>query len=245
MCKVRSDMYICFIEPYLIFHLSNVWPDVFLLIYDVMKEHQKRIEIIKHEKLCFSCFGYDKISVCTSKYRCHKCNRKHHMSICNNQPDGEGEKKNSESANNNYPSSTSRQCLLTEDSECNCDKQGHTGWSMHPFRWRIAKVIPLTMTCYVTIFLFDHTWKRPFTFHYLNSTTHLPKPWKLHRFKSRQGMDSSSLYLHSSQQPLQHHQGTQQALLRITKLTHLKGLFLAHPVTSVFQRSHLHHSSVV
>ena len=62
--------------------------------------NQKRVEIIKREKLCFSCFGYDKISVCTSKCRCRRCNRKHHMSIFNNQPDGEGEKKNSESANN-------------------------------------------------------------------------------------------------------------------------------------------------
>lgn len=70
------------------------------LICDVVKEDQKRIKIIKREKLCFNCFGHHKISVCTSKYRCRKCNRKHHTSICNNQPDGEGEKKNSEGATN-------------------------------------------------------------------------------------------------------------------------------------------------
>ena len=70
------------------------------LICDVMKEQQKKIEIIKREKLCFNCFGHHKIPVYTSKYCCHKRNCKHHTSIRNNQPDGEGEKKNSENANN-------------------------------------------------------------------------------------------------------------------------------------------------
>ena len=40
-----------------------------------MKEHQKRVKIIKRKKLCFNCFGCHKVALCTSKYRCRKCNR--------------------------------------------------------------------------------------------------------------------------------------------------------------------------
>ena len=49
---------------------------------EVIKDHQKRLDMIKQEKLCFNCLGHHKVSNCNSKYRCRKCGRKHHTSIC-------------------------------------------------------------------------------------------------------------------------------------------------------------------
>ena len=49
---------------------------------EVVKDHQKRLDIIKQGKLCFNCLGHHKVSNCNSKYRCRKCGRKHHTSIC-------------------------------------------------------------------------------------------------------------------------------------------------------------------
>lgn len=45
-------------------------------------EHQKRLDFIKKENLCFNCFGHHKASHCNSKYRCKNCKRKHHTSLC-------------------------------------------------------------------------------------------------------------------------------------------------------------------
>ena len=50
--------------------------------YEVIKDHQKRLDIIKQGKLCFNCLGHHKMSNSSSKYQCHKCGRKHHTSIC-------------------------------------------------------------------------------------------------------------------------------------------------------------------
>ena len=48
---------------------------------EAIKDHQKRLDIIKREKLCFNCLGHHRVSSCNSKYRCRKCGRKHHTSI--------------------------------------------------------------------------------------------------------------------------------------------------------------------
>ena len=53
---------------------------------EVIKDHQKRLEIIKREKLCFNCLGRHIVPNCKSKYRCRKCGRKHHTSICSVSP---------------------------------------------------------------------------------------------------------------------------------------------------------------
>ena len=46
---------------------------------NAVKEHQKWSDIIKRDKLCHNCLGHHKVSECNSRYRCCKCNRKHHM----------------------------------------------------------------------------------------------------------------------------------------------------------------------
>ena len=43
---------------------------------------QARKEFVTKNSLCFNCLGNHKVSVCASKYRCRKCQRKHHTSLC-------------------------------------------------------------------------------------------------------------------------------------------------------------------
>ena len=48
-------------------------------------DHQKRLDIVKRNHLCFNCLARHKVSQCTSKFRCRLCKRKHHTSLCNAQ----------------------------------------------------------------------------------------------------------------------------------------------------------------
>ena len=43
---------------------------------------QDRLAIVKKNNLCFNCLAHHKVIQCTSKYRCRKCKRKHHTSLC-------------------------------------------------------------------------------------------------------------------------------------------------------------------
>ena len=42
----------------------------------------QRREVIKKQRLCFNCLGRHKVSECTSRNRCRKCQRKHHTCMC-------------------------------------------------------------------------------------------------------------------------------------------------------------------
>ena len=42
-----------------------------------------RKQILRQKGMCFICFNSDHLAkMCKSSYQCHKCNGKHHMSIC-------------------------------------------------------------------------------------------------------------------------------------------------------------------
>ena len=45
-------------------------------------DHQRRLEIVRKNQLCFNCLGKHKVNTCSSKHRCCKCHRKHHASLC-------------------------------------------------------------------------------------------------------------------------------------------------------------------
>ena len=51
----------------------------------MITDYQARIEIVKKENLCFNCLGHHKISQCTSRFRCKKCKKRHHTSLCNSE----------------------------------------------------------------------------------------------------------------------------------------------------------------
>nr|XP_006816325.1 PREDICTED: uncharacterized protein LOC102803186 [Saccoglossus kowalevskii] len=44
----------------------------------------KRMAIVKRDRLCFNCLGHHKVHECKSKYRCKFCHGKHHSTLCNN-----------------------------------------------------------------------------------------------------------------------------------------------------------------
>jgi len=39
--------------------------------------HQRRLDIVKKNHLCFNCFAKHKVSQCSSKFRCRHCKQKH------------------------------------------------------------------------------------------------------------------------------------------------------------------------
>jgi len=49
---------------------------------DVVKDPQKRLELVKKGKHCFNCLGHHRVSQCPSKLRCKLCRQKHHTSLC-------------------------------------------------------------------------------------------------------------------------------------------------------------------
>jgi hypothetical protein len=48
-------------------------------------DHNKKLEKIKMDKLCFNCLGKHRVADCKSKKLCKRCNRRHHTSICTEQ----------------------------------------------------------------------------------------------------------------------------------------------------------------
>lgn len=48
-----------------------------------IKDNASRYEIVKKKQLCFNCFGKHKISECRSRYKCRKCDKRHHTALCN------------------------------------------------------------------------------------------------------------------------------------------------------------------
>ena len=49
---------------------------------EVVTDYQRHLDIVKKGKLCYNCLAHHKVSQCTSKFRCTKCKRKHHTSLC-------------------------------------------------------------------------------------------------------------------------------------------------------------------
>ena len=43
---------------------------------------QDRLAFVKKNNLCFNCLAHHKVTQCISRYRCWKCKRKHHTSLC-------------------------------------------------------------------------------------------------------------------------------------------------------------------
>lgn len=47
---------------------------------------QKRLDIVKENNLCFNCLAHHRVVQCPSRFRCRKCKKKHHTSLCNSKP---------------------------------------------------------------------------------------------------------------------------------------------------------------
>ena len=59
-----------------------------------LTKYPARIDIVKTKYLCFNCLGHHKMSHCTSKFHCNKCKKRHHTSLCNNEPPRLNENRN-------------------------------------------------------------------------------------------------------------------------------------------------------
>ena len=82
---------------------------------DVVTDCKKRLDIVKGSNLCLNFLAHHRVSQCPSKFRCRKCKKKHHTSLCNSQssPEIVAEKK---STPDNAPTTTAG--LLTPTSCC-------------------------------------------------------------------------------------------------------------------------------
>ena len=48
---------------------------------NTVSDHQKRLDIVRKENLCFNCLGRHRVAQCRSKSRCKHCKGKHHTSL--------------------------------------------------------------------------------------------------------------------------------------------------------------------
>ena len=78
---------------------------------EVVTDCQKRIEIVKEGNLCYNCLAHHRVSQCTSKFRCRKCKRKHHTSLCSSDPPTEPAAPENKSDSSNTPATTTGQFL--------------------------------------------------------------------------------------------------------------------------------------
>ncbi|XP_055997117.1 uncharacterized protein LOC130047026 [Ostrea edulis] len=68
--------------------------------------HNRKLDKMKMDKLCFNCLGRHKVADCKSKKTCKRCNRRHHTSIRTRQKDAVEEPVQQQKAKVSTPSSS-------------------------------------------------------------------------------------------------------------------------------------------
>ena len=79
---------------------------------ETVTDHQKRVDVVKRDNLCFNCLSHHKVSQCQSRFRCKKCGKKHHTTLCNSEPPAASESK-AKVAESKSPSSSSAPSTTT------------------------------------------------------------------------------------------------------------------------------------
>ena len=87
---------------------------------DVVTDYKKQLDIVKEQSLCFNCLACHRVSQCPFKFHCRKCKKKHHTSLCNNEPTTPEESKLKVKTNKTTPTTTGQ--FLTPASCCNTPK---------------------------------------------------------------------------------------------------------------------------
>ena len=87
---------------------------------DVVTDYKKRLDIVKEQSLCFNCLARHRVSQCPSKFRCRKCKKKHHTSLCNSVLTTPEEPKTEAKTDKAIPTTTAQ--FLTPASCCNTPK---------------------------------------------------------------------------------------------------------------------------
>ena len=73
---------------------------------DVVTDYQKRTDIVKEGRLCYNCLAHHRVSQCTSKFRCRKCKKKHHTSLCSSDSPTQGTTPEKKNASDDTPTTT-------------------------------------------------------------------------------------------------------------------------------------------
>ena len=73
---------------------------------DVVTNYQKRTDIVKEGRLCYNCLAHHRVSQCTSKFRCRKCKKKHHTSLCSSDSPTQGTTPEKKNASDDTPTTT-------------------------------------------------------------------------------------------------------------------------------------------
>ena len=85
---------------------------------ETVTDHQKRLEIVKRDNRCFNCLAHHKVSHCQSRFRCKKCKKKHHTTLCNSEPPSAEPTRDKTTDNNSPSSSADVTQMLTPASAC-------------------------------------------------------------------------------------------------------------------------------
>ncbi|XP_052699402.1 uncharacterized protein LOC128176925 [Crassostrea angulata] len=82
----------------------------------VITDYEERISIVKQKKVCFNCFGKHKVSECQSHFKCRNCKKLHHTSICRN---------------SQFPRSTSERAVNAESTQFKQPHQREQSFQLH------------------------------------------------------------------------------------------------------------------
>nr|XP_034312872.1 uncharacterized protein LOC117684486 [Crassostrea gigas] len=82
----------------------------------VITDYEERISIVKQKKVCFNCFGKHKGSECQSHFKCRNCKKLLHTSICRN---------------SQFPQSTSERAVNSESSQFKQPHQREQSFQLH------------------------------------------------------------------------------------------------------------------
>ena len=223
---------------------------------DTVKEALQRLDIVKHRKLCFNCLGNHKVSQCKSKGRFRRCNRRHHTSLCTgagnsvtrNGPNATMETRNASNETSGSGQQTSTTTTLTTFSSNRSTVFPHTN-RVCLLKTAVA-TISSTHSETETNILFDEGSQRSFLTRDLSDTLSLQPTRKedicISSFGAKpllnQKMEVASINLKTKSGkliplsvlvvpdiavPLKNVTNE-----KVTQLPHLKGLPLAHPVTT-------------
>ena len=215
----------------------------------VIADNQARKEFVKQRNLCFNCLGRHKVSTCTSKHRCRKCRRKHHTSLCTD----------SSSEPNTPRQDTTKEPIISSATLSTTVSPPTTTTALHLAGNNICilKTAVATVSAEGTYveanILFDEGSQRSFITKSLADCLtlqpHGTEELSISTFGTRTShvnkLDVATIYLHTISgqpipltvlivptiaAPLQN-----RSKKPLTNFPHLKGLHLAHPVTSTEQ----------
>ncbi|XP_077996706.1 uncharacterized protein LOC144450013 [Glandiceps talaboti] len=90
---------------------------------NIVTDKEKRLDIVKRDKLCFNCLGKHRVNDCKSKFCCRTCKRKHHTSLCKGiTPTKDADTSTANSEGKQIPAQTTTQVTLSSAADTDIEK---------------------------------------------------------------------------------------------------------------------------